>query len=103
MQHDASEAFVTPETAAILARLRAAPPIDWSAMPISEARALFHRNNDFWNQPVVQLAGVEESAIPADGHGMRARLYRPSAAKEVFAISAIDRCTRSSCCTRKRL
>ena len=83
MQHDATEAFVTPETAAILARLRAAPPIDWSAMPISEARALFHRNNDFWNQPVVQLAGVEEFAIPADGHEMRARLFRPSAAKDL--------------------
>jgi acetyl esterase len=74
-----TDAFVTRETGAILARLRAAPAIDWSAMPIAEARDLFHRNNAYWNEPVVELAQVEEFPIGACGHAMRARLYRPSA------------------------
>jgi acetyl esterase len=74
-----TDAFVTRETGAILARLRAAPAIDWSAIPIAEARDLFHRNNAYWNEPVVELAQVEEFPIGACGHEMRARLYRPSA------------------------
>ncbi|MBM3481386.1 MAG: alpha/beta hydrolase, partial [Alphaproteobacteria bacterium] len=83
MQHTGPEAFVTRETGAILARLRAAPAIDWSAMPIAEARALFHSNNAYWNASVVELAAVEEFPIPAEGQAMRARLYRPSAAKRL--------------------
>ena len=80
MQHAATEAFVTRETEAILARLRAAPAIDWASMPIGEARDLFHRNNAYWNEPVIELAGAGEFAIPGEGHAMRARLYRPSSA-----------------------
>lgn len=70
--------FVTAATAQILARARSAPPIDYAAMPMAEARALFDRNNAYWNRADVALAAIHDIAIPGPAGAMRARLYLPA-------------------------
>jgi acetyl esterase len=69
--------FVTPATAAILARARAAPPVDYVSMTMQAARALFDRNNAYWNSVPVDLPEVTELDLPGPAGTMRARLYRP--------------------------
>jgi len=68
--------FVTSQTAAIIARARAAPAFDYAAMPMSEARRLFVRNNRIWNEDPPPVSEVREIAVPGAGGMMRARLYR---------------------------
>ena len=72
--------FVTDATTAILARARAAPPIDYAAMDMADARALFDRNNAYWNREPVPLHAVRDIEIPGPAGAMRGRIYRPSAA-----------------------
>jgi acetyl esterase len=74
-----STPFVTPATAAILARAAAAPPIDYMTMEIGEARTLFHRNSVYWNSVPVALPDCRDVAIPGPAGAFRARLYRPRA------------------------
>ncbi|MFI5015919.1 MAG: alpha/beta hydrolase [Hyphomicrobiales bacterium] len=60
----------------ILARLRAAPAVDYRTMPMEAARKLFEETSRPWNQggPIVPS---RELRIPSSGYAMRARLYRP--------------------------
>lgn len=69
--------FVTDATAAILARARAAAPIDYAAMEMTAARELFLANNRYWNEPVVPLEEVRDFQLRARSGSVRARLYRP--------------------------
>lgn len=69
--------FVTAATSAILARAKAAPAFDYAAMAMADARALFARNNAYWNRTEVALPEIREFALPGPGGAMRARLYRP--------------------------
>ena len=74
---DTQAPFVTPATAAILARARAAPPVDYASMSMADARALFDRNNAYWNSVPVALPEVSELALPGPAGAIRARLYLP--------------------------
>lgn len=69
--------FVTQATTAILARARAAPPIDYAAMGMAAARDLFLANNRYWNEPLVQLDEVVDLELRGRDAPMRGRLYRP--------------------------
>jgi acetyl esterase len=69
--------FVTEATAAILARARAAAPVDYAAMGMDAARALFETNNRSWNEPIVPVDEVCDFHLPVRSGAVRARLYRP--------------------------
>lgn len=69
---------VDPHMLPILERLRAAPAVDYSAMPIGEGRALFEQSWAAWREPALPVRHVEDLSIPSAGGPMRARLYRPA-------------------------
>jgi acetyl esterase len=79
-------AFVTAATAAILARARAAPAFDYAAMEMAEARALFARNNAYWNRLEVPLPEIREMSLPGPAGAMRARLYRPQGGTSALPV-----------------
>ena len=60
----------------ILAVMRAAPPVDYAAMPIDEARAVWNRGVAPWCALAPAVRHVETSPLPGPAGPMRARLYR---------------------------
>jgi acetyl esterase len=62
----------------ILERLRAAPAVNYAAMPIVAARGLFEQGAAPWRAMAPAVAHVEDLTIPGPAAPMRARLYRPS-------------------------
>jgi acetyl esterase len=70
--------FVDPETQTILDRVLAAPAIDYTAMPIGEARRLFGEYNAAWNQPQPPIGETKEFTIIGVAGPMRTRLHRPT-------------------------
>ncbi|SED36425.1 acetyl esterase [Rhizobiales bacterium GAS191] len=69
----------------ILERLRAAPAVDYRAMPITEARRLFDAAAAPWNQGAPEME-TRQLEIPAHGQTMRARLYLPRKAAQLPLI-----------------
>jgi acetyl esterase len=78
--------FVTAATADILARARSAPPFDYTTMSMPDARALFDRNNAYWNRIDVPLGEVRQIAIPGPAGALRARFYRRDAAAKATPV-----------------
>jgi acetyl esterase len=71
-------AEVDPDMAPILDAMRAAGPIDYAAMPIIEARAVFERGAAIWSPMAPEIAAVEDLVLPGATRPLRARLYRPA-------------------------
>ncbi|MBL8700436.1 MAG: alpha/beta hydrolase [Alphaproteobacteria bacterium] len=74
-----SAPYVTPATAAILARMRAAAPIDYATMPIAEGRRAFIQSNQMWNEQPPPVTDVRDLSVRGATGPMRARLFRPRA------------------------
>lgn len=72
------KAAVDPDMAPILDAMRAAGPIDYAAMPIAEARAVFERAAAIWRPMAPEIAAVEDLVLPGATRPLRARLYRPA-------------------------
>jgi len=69
---------VDPDMAPILEAMRAAPQVDYAAMPIAEARAAFDRGAAPWRAFAPDIAAVEDLTLPGAAGPIRARLYRPA-------------------------
>jgi len=72
---------VDPDMLPILEAMRAAPPIDYTAMPIAEAREVFQRGMAPWVALAPPNLVVDEMMVPGATAPLRARLYRPTAEK----------------------
>ena len=66
-----------PEAAAFLERIarRRTPPM--SALPVSEARAMYRRQSRHFGGPTVEMASVADMAAPGPAGPIPLRLYRP--------------------------
>jgi acetyl esterase len=78
--------LVDPDMARILAVMKAAPAEDLSALPITEARALFEVQQTPWAWCDVAMAETREMTVPGAAGPLRARLHRPVAAKGLPVI-----------------
>lgn len=68
---------VDPDMAPILAAMRAASPVDYAALPIAEARAVFDRGAAPWCACAPEIASIEDVMLAGADGPIRARLYRP--------------------------
>lgn len=75
-----------PHMETILTRLRAAPAVDYRAMPIAEARKVFDELARPWTEPKLPIASVRELTVPGPAGPLRARLYHPRPGKKLPAI-----------------
>ena len=75
----ATPGVVDPDMAPILDAMRRAGPVDYAAMPIEEARAIFAQGCAPWCALAPEIAVVEDVTLPGVDAPLRARLYRPSA------------------------
>ena len=73
--------YVDPDMLPILEAMRAAPPIDYTAMPIEAARDVFEQGMAPWNALSPQNLLVEDLTIGGAAGPLRARLFRPDAEK----------------------
>jgi len=73
--------FVDPDMLPILQAMRAAPPIDYPAMPMAEARAVFEAGMAPWVALTPQNLIVDDLTLPGAVGPLRARLYRPTPEK----------------------
>ena len=73
--------YVDPDMLPILAAMRAAPPIDYPAMSMAEARPVFEAGMAPWTALGPQDLAIDDLALPGATAPMRARLYRPVAEK----------------------
>ena len=76
---------IGPEMGAILERLRAAPGLDFRAMPVAEARPLVDAATIPWSQGAPAMA-ARDLVVPLDGRGLAARLYEPADAADEGVI-----------------
>lgn len=67
-----------PKMAVILAWLKAAPAVDYRAMPLAEARRHFEDVARPWTEPKLPIARVDELSVPGPDGALRARLYHPA-------------------------
>ena len=74
-----ASAEIDPEMAPILDAMRAAGPVDYAALPIAEARAVFNNAAAVWCAEAPEIASVEDVTLAGDGVPVRGRLYRPRA------------------------
>jgi acetyl esterase len=58
--------------------MRAAPAVDYTAMPIAQARATSESLAAPWNEPRLPVAGVTDLSIPGAAGAIRARLFHPA-------------------------
>jgi acetyl esterase len=77
---------VDPHMEAILKRMRAAPAVDYRAMPIADARKLFDELARPWTEPKLPIASVRELTLPGPAGELRARLYHPRPGKKLPVI-----------------
>jgi acetyl esterase len=70
---------VDPDMAPILDAMRVAGPVDYAAMPIEQARAIFARGCEPWRALAPDIAAIEDVTLPGVEAPLRARLYRPGA------------------------
>ena len=68
---------VDPDMLPILEAIRAAPPVDYAAMPIGEARAVWNSGVAPWCMLAPAVRHVDDLTIAGAAGPMRARLYRP--------------------------
>jgi acetyl esterase len=71
--------YIDPDMLPILTAMRAAPPIDYSAMPIEVARDVFEQGMAPWSALSPQNLIVEDLTVPGAAGPLRARLFRPTA------------------------
>jgi acetyl esterase len=71
------DSVVDPEMMPILNAMRVAGPIDYAALPIAEARAVFDRGCAPWCALAPEVASIEDVTLPGAAAPLRARLYRP--------------------------
>jgi acetyl esterase len=71
--------YVDPDMLAILETMRAAPPVDYAAMPMGEARQVFEQGMAPWTALGPRDLVVDELTLAGASGQMRARLYRPKA------------------------
>lgn len=67
---------VDPFMQPILERMRAAPALDYAAMPMATARRLFEDGSAIWRDGLPEME-TRDFAIPSPGGAMRARLHLP--------------------------
>jgi acetyl esterase len=67
-----------PHMEPILKRMRAAPAVDYRAMPMADARKVFEDLARPWTEPKLPIARVTELTVPAPAGPMRGRLYHPA-------------------------
>jgi acetyl esterase len=67
---------VDPDMAPILAAMQEAGPINYAALPITEARAVFERAAAPWCALAPEIASVEDVTLRGAAGPLRARLYR---------------------------
>ena len=72
--------YIDPDMLPILEAMRAAPPA-YEAMPLAHARSVFEAGMAPWTALGPQDLVVDELTLPGAAGPMRARLYRPAAAK----------------------
>jgi len=70
---------VDRDMAPILEAMRAAPPFDYAAVPIDEARAAFDRAAAPWRALAPDILYMNDLTLAGAAGPMRARLYRPTA------------------------
>jgi acetyl esterase len=73
--------FVDPDMAPILAAMRAAPPIDYEAIPLPEGRAIFDRVAAASNGPPIAEVDARDLTFDTPAGPRRARLYAPRHAR----------------------
>ena len=67
---------IDPDMLPILEAMRSAPPVDFAAMPIDEARVVWNRGVAPWSALAPPVRHVDELTIAGRAGPMRARLYR---------------------------
>lgn len=73
--------YIDPDMLPILTAMRAAPPVDYRAMPIEVARDVFEQGMAPWVALSPQNLVVDDLSLPGAAGLLRARLFRPSAEK----------------------
>lgn len=69
---------VDPDMLPMLEAMRAAPPADYAAMPIGEARETWSRGVAPWVALAPPIHRVDELTLPGPAGAIRARLFRPA-------------------------
>ena len=77
---------VDPDLVPILARIKAAPAVDYRTMPMDEARAIFTAGTEAFNRAPPPVASVTDLELPGDDGPLRARLYRPNLAEDAPVV-----------------
>ena len=75
-----------PHMLPILARLRAAPAVDYRNMPLEQGRQVFEDLARPWTEPKLPVARVEDLSVPGPDGALRARLYHPRPGEKRPAI-----------------
>ena len=70
--------YIDPEMLPILEAMRSAPPADYAAMPIEEARALWNSGVAPWCALAPAVRHVVDLTLAGPGGPIRARLLRPA-------------------------
>lgn len=68
---------IDPDMLPILEAMRAAPPIDYAAMPIGKAREVWNSGVAPWQELAPAVRRVDDLTIAGAAGSMGARLYRP--------------------------
>ncbi|MBS7697036.1 MULTISPECIES: alpha/beta hydrolase [unclassified Chelatococcus] len=77
---------VDPDLVPILARIKAAPAVDYRTMPMDEARAIFTAGHEPFNRAPPPLAAVTDLELPGQHGSLRARLYQPTTADDAPVV-----------------
>ena len=72
---------IDPDMLPMLEAMRAAPPIDYAAMPIEEARAIFSAGAAPWAALAPQVLQIDDLTLPGAAGALAARLLRPVAGR----------------------
>ncbi len=74
-------AEIDPDMLPILEAMRAAPPVDYTAMPIEEARAIFSAGAAPWAALAPQVLQIDDLTLPGPAGALAARVFRPAAGR----------------------
>lgn len=69
---------IDPDMLPLLEAMRSAPPVDYAAMPIGEARNVWNRGVAPWRDLAPAVRHVDELTLAGSAGPMRARLFRPT-------------------------
>lgn len=70
---------IDPEMVPLLQAMRAAPPVDYSKLPMEKAREVWFRGVAPWRELAPPVRFVDDLTLPGPAGDIRARLYRPAA------------------------